>query len=222
MREDNFIERLENSFLDIADGAADFVPKLLVALLLVVVGMILARLLSNWIGRLVDYVEKSKQVRATTESLGINEVDIDGVVSIFVRWTILLIFFGAAVDVLGLPVLTDTFNALVGFVPNILAAVVVAALSFVAANAVHDIVDQSARKSNVKAHAFLAKAARVAVLVFGLPLAVAQLGLDLTIITNNITVVVGGIMLAFGLAFGLGGKDVAGKILDDLYRNWKK
>ena len=222
MEDGNFVDRLEDSFLDIADGAADFVPKLLVALLLVIIGMILARYISHWIGKLVDYVEKSKQVKSTTESLGIREVDIDGVVAVFVRWTIMLIFFSAAVDVLGLPVLTDTFNALVGFVPNILAAVVVAALSFVAANAVHDIVDQSAKKSNVKVHSFLAKASKVAVLVFGLPLAVAQLGLDLTIVTNNITVVVGGIMLAFGLAFGLGGKDVAGKILDDLYKNWKR
>lgn len=82
MRDDNFLERLENSFLDIADGAADFVPKLLVALLLVGVGVVIARYVSKWIGQIVDYVEKSKQVRATTESLGIKEVDIDVVYGI--------------------------------------------------------------------------------------------------------------------------------------------
>lgn len=222
MGDESVVETIKDSLLNVVDGTVEFLPKLVVAVLLLLVGWVLARYVSRWLGRLVDYLENSKQVKATLKSIGVRELDIDGIVTIFARWTILLIFFSAAVDVLGLAVLTETFDALVGFVPNILAAVVVAALSFFAANVLHDIVEVSAKRSRVKAYNFLANATKVVVLVFGLPLAAAQLGLDLTIITNNVTVVVGGIMLAFGLAFGLGGKEVAGKVLNDAYKNWKK
>jgi hypothetical protein len=220
--EDSFMDTIEESWLNLVDGAVEFVPRLLVALLLILVGMFLARYISLWIGKLVDFLENSKPVKTTLKELGAKQLDIDGVVTIFARWTILIIFLSAAVDVLGLPVLTDTFNALISFVPNILAAVVIAGLSFIAANVLHDVVHTAAKSAAISAVGFLAKATRVVVLIFGLPLAAAQLGLDLSIITNNVTVVVAGIMLAFGLAFGMGGREIATKILNDLYSGWKK
>ncbi|MCA9332728.1 hypothetical protein KDA00_02540 [Candidatus Saccharibacteria bacterium] len=222
MGNSDFVQTIQDSFLDVVDGTVEFLPRLLVALLLLIVGFILAKYISHWLGKALGYLENSKPVKNTTSSLGVKEIDVSGIITIFVRWAVLLIFIAAAVDVLGLAVLTDTFNAILGFIPNILAAIVVAALSFVAANALYEVVSVSAKKSNIKAYKFLANAAKVIVLVFGLPLAAAQLGLDLTILTNNITVVVAGIMLAFGLSFGLGGKETAGKIVSDLYKNWNK
>jgi len=223
MASSNFVDTIKESWFDLVDGFIEYIPRVLVALLLVFVGMILARFVSKWVAKFVDMLEKSAPVKKATSDMGIKDLDIDSVVRIFTHWAILLIFFSAAVDVLGLQVLTDTFNSLIGFVPSILAAALIAALSFVAANALYDVVLVSTKKTGIKAHNFLAVATKVVVLVFGITLAAAQLGLDLTIITNNITVVVAGIMLAFGLAFGLGGKKVAEKWLDSLYDgSWKK
>ncbi len=223
MGEENFIDTLKGSGYDLVDGFVEYTPRILVALLLVLVGMLLARFVSKWVAKFVDILENSDSVKKTAKSIGIKKLNIDGIVRIFIYWAILLIFFSAAVDVLGLQVLTDTFNALIGFVPSILAAALIAALSTVAANALHGIVLESAKNTGIKAYNFLAVATRIIVLVFGLTLAATQLGLDLSIITNNITVVVAGIMLAFGIAFGLGGKNVAEKWLNDLYEgSWKK
>jgi len=223
MQNTNFVDTLQQSWYDLVDGFVEYAPRIIVALLLLGVGMLLAKFISKWAGKLVDMFEKSDLVTKTTNSMGIKKIDVDGIVRIFIYWAILLIFFSAAVDVLGLSVLTDTFNALIGFVPNILAAALIAALSFIAANALYDVVLVSTKETGIKAHNFLAVATKVVVLVFGLTLAATQLGLDLTIITNNVTVVVAGFMLAFGLAFGLGGKSIAEKWLKDLYDgSWKK
>lgn len=219
---DDYLKTLEESFNNLLAGAVEFLPKLLVALLLLLVGFILARVFSKLIGQAVDYLENSKPVKSAFASIGIKSVDVDSIVAVFSKWVILVIFLGAAVDVLGLAVLTDTFDALIDFVPNIFAAVVVAGLSFVAGNVLKDLVFQTSVNAGVKSASFLGNLAKVAVLVFGLPLAVAQLGLDLSLITNNLTVIVAGIMLALGLSFGLGGQDAAKKIVDDLYKNWKK
>lgn len=223
MEDSNFLETLEESWNNLVDGFVEYTPRIVVALLLLLVGFLLAKFVSKWVAQLVDMIEKSDLVKRTTKSIGVKELDVDGIVRIFTYWAILLIFFSAAVDVLGLEVLTDTFNALISYIPNILAAAVIAALSLVAAGALYDVVLESAKKTGIKAYNFLAVATKVVVLVFGLTLAAAQLGLDLTVITNNITVVVAGFMLAFGLAFGLGGKNMAEKWLKDMSDgNWNK
>lgn len=222
MDERNFVDTIKDSWYDLVDGAVEYAPKILVAVLLLIVGVFVAKYVSKMVGKAFDFLENSKPVRSGLNELGVKNMDIDGVVSTFTRWAILIVFMSAAVNALGLQVLTDTFNSIIDFIPNILAAAIVAGLSFFAANAVRDVVKESAKNAGVHSANFLAQASRVAVLVFGLPLAVAQLGLDLTLITNNLTVIVGGVMLAIGLAFGLGGKDTAGKIVDDLYKNWKK
>ncbi len=216
------VETMKDSFLDLVDGAIEFLPKLLVAILLLLVGMLIARLVSKLIGKAVDLFENSKPVKKTLQSVGVKSIDIDGIVSLFIRWSIILVFLSAAIDVLELRALSDTFNSLVAFVPNILAAVAVAGLTLFAANAIYDIVLASAKKAHITAHRALANISRVVVLIFGLPLAASQLGMDLTIITDNLTVIVAGIMLAFGLSFGLGGQKIAAKIVEDMYKNWKK
>ncbi len=215
-------DTMRESWLNLVQGSIEFLPKLLVALLLLLVGVVVARVISKLVGKLVDMIESSKVVEESLAKLGSKPIDIDGIVALFTKWAILIVFLSAAVDVLGLQVLTNTFDSLVAFVPNILAASVVAGLTLVAGNVVYDLVSQTAKKARVKAYNGLGNAARVVVYVFGLPLAVAQLGLDVTLLTNNITVIVAGVTLAFALAFGLGGREVAGKLLDDAYKNWKR
>ncbi len=222
MGDRNFVDTIKDSWYDLVDGAVEFAPKILVAILLLVIGVIVAKYVSKLVGKAFDFVENSKPVKTGLNELGVKNMDIDSVVATFTRWAILIVFLSASVNALGLRVLTDTFNSIIDFIPNILAASIVAALSFFAANAVRDVVKESAKKARMSSANFLAQTSKVAVLVFGLPLAVAQLGLDLTLITNNLTLIVGGVMLAFGLAFGLGGKETAGKVVDELYRNWKK
>jgi len=222
MDDRNFINTIKDSYYDLVDGAVEFVPKIFVAVLLLLVGVVVARVVSKLVGKAVDFLENSKPVKTGLKEIGVGGIDIDGIVSMFTKWVILIVFLSASVNTLGLDVLTETFNSIIAFVPKILAAAIVAGISFFAANAVSDVVSQSAKKARVSSPEFLAQAAKIAVLVFGLPLAVAQLGLDLTLITNNLTIIVGGIMLAVGLAFGLGGKNTAEKIVDNAYKNWKK
>ncbi len=222
MEENDFVMTIKDSFYELVDGAVAFVPKLLVALLLLLVGVVVARAVSRLVKAALSFIENNKWTKKFFSSVDVNMVNISDITAMFVRYAVLIIFLNAAVDVLELAVLSETFDAILAFLPKIFAAVVVAGLSLIAGNVMKDLVAESAKKAGVKAHQGLGSAARVIVLVFGFPLAAAQLGLDLTIINNNITVVMAGVMLALGLAFGLGGRDTAGKIVENAYKNYKK
>ncbi|MDQ3158927.1 MAG: hypothetical protein M3P98_02215 [bacterium] len=217
MNDQSYLDQIKDSFRDLIDKGIDFLPKLLVAALLLFVGYIIAKLVSKYIGMGLDYLAKNSTYVKMVKNTGTDVLSVRGLVVLLARWTILIIFIGAAVDVLELTVLTDTFQAIIDFVPNIFAAALIAGLSIIAGNVVYDIVYETAKNAKVTASGPLAMAAKIVVLVFGFPLAASQLGLDLSIINNNLTVVVAGVMLALGLAFGLGGKETAGKIVKDLY-----
>jgi hypothetical protein len=217
MDDSSLLDKIQDSFVDLLARGVDFLPKLLVAILLLFVGVIVARLVSKWIGKALGYIENHPTYKSSLKKLGMSVVSISSIVSLLARWTILIIFLSAAVDVLELTVLTDTFRAILDFVPNIFAAALIAGLSFIAGNVVHDIVYETAQKAKVSAYSSLAVASKVVILIFGIPLAASQLGLDLSIINNNLTVIVAGVMLALGIAFGLGGREVAGKIVNNLY-----
>ena len=222
MENNDFVTTITNSFYELVDGAVAFVPKLIVALLLLLVGFIVARAVSKLVRAGLSYIENNSMTQKFFSSVDVTMITISDITALFVRYAILLIFINAAVDVLELQVLSSTFDAILAFVPKIFAAVIVAGLTLLAGNVVKDLVSESTEKAGVKAHKGLGSAARAVVLVFGFPLAAAQLGLDLTIINNNITVVMAGIMLALGLAFGLGGRETAAKIIDSTYRNYRK
>lgn len=222
MGDESVLSTIKDSFYDLIKKVIDFAPEVLVALVLLIVGLFVAKLLSNLLIKLLNYIEKHKMVNDAFNKLGISMVSVSGVLGLFLHWTILLIFISAAVDVLGLTVLSETFSSLISYIPNILSAALVAVLSLVAANAIKDVVSESAHKAKIGSYKTLAMTAKVIVLIFGLPLAVTQLGLDLSVINNNLTVIVAGIMLAFGLSFGLGGKEVASKLLNDAYKSFKK
>lgn len=222
MENNDILDTIQDSFYNLIESAIAFIPELLIAILLLIAGVIVARLSAKIVKAALSFIEDNKWTKKFFSSVDVNMINISDITALFVKWTVLVIFINAAINVLGLALLSDTFDALLAFVPKIFAAVVVAGLTLVAGQVVHDLVLESAKKARINASRFLANTARVIVLIFGFPLAAAQLGLDMTIINNNITVVVAGVMLALGLAFGLGGRDTAGKIVSDAYNNFRK
>jgi len=221
MEDKSLVEELQDSFADLLDRGVDFLPKVLAAALLLVVGVLIAKLISNWVGKAFKYIETHPAYKSFLSKMGMSVMSVASIASLLVQWTILIVFISASVDVLELTVLTENFQAILDFAPNIFAAALIAGLAIIAGNVVHDIVFETAKNAKVSAYSALAVASKIVVLVFGIPLAASQLGLDLSIINNNLTVIVAGIMLGVGLAFGLGGKDAAGKIVDDLYSKMK-
>jgi len=214
-------EEIQDSFVDLVDRGVDILPKLLAAALLLVIGILLAKLVSNWVGKGFKFVETHPSYRSFLSKIGMNVMNLNSIVALLTQWTILVIFISASVDVLELTVLTDTFQSIIDFVPNIFATALIAGLVLIAGNVIQDIVLEAGKNAKVHSYRALAMASKIVVYVFGVPLAASQLGLDLSVINNNLTVVVGGVMLALGLSFGLGGKEAAGKIVNNLYEKMK-
>ncbi len=215
-------DQIRDSLTGILTSAIDFIPRIIAALVVVLIGSILAKWISKLVGKAFGFVEDNKAVKDFLEKAGLKQVKIGDIVSAVVKWVILIVFYSTAADLLEMQVLSDTVSSLIDYIPKLLAALIVGAVVYIGSNVLGDLVDATAKKAGMKIHSTLATITRVMVMIFGVPLAAAQLGLNLDIINNNITVIVAGVVAAFAIAFGMGGREVAGKILDDMYNKYNK
>jgi hypothetical protein len=123
-----------------------------------------------------------------------------------------------AFDALGLPAVSQVLQQFLLWIPNLVVAVVILVIAGLAANALGDLVRGATAQAGFSNPDLLATITRVAVWAFGIVIAVNQIGIAQTLVNTLFMGFVGALALAAGLAFGLGGRETAGQIVDGWYR----
>lgn len=217
---------IANSAVEFWQAVGAFLPALLGAVLLIILGALVAKAAQMIVVKTlevlgVNKLKKNKKVSKTLKETGL-EVDVVDLSGRVAFWVVIIVFAMAAVEVLGLNAMREVIHELVRYLPNVLAAVVVLTITIAGARLLKDAVTATLKQMSVGYAAMVGTVAQWAVVVFGAVMTVDQLGFNTTIITANITVIVAGVVLALALAFGLGGRDHAARILDNLSNKTKK
>lgn len=197
---------------DILRNFIFWIPKFVAALIIMTIGVFLAKHIRRWTYKFLraikfdDYVEKFG-VNRFFHYIGVN-VYVRQVVLWLVYWAIILVFFQSAVDILNTEIISKFAVLLFYFIPKIIIAIVILFLGTAVANL---SAKELAKFSN---NYIYAKSIKVIVMFLTILTAIEQLGLNINFITDNLTIIMAGFMLAFGIAFGLGGKDKAREFLN--------
>jgi len=207
---------------DLLAGFIDFVPRLIGAIIIFVIGWFI----SIAIGKLVAEILKKIKFNQLFEKGGWKEalekaeikVDVSGFIGAIVKWVLLIVFLLAAVEVLGLVQFADFLTDVLAYLPN----VVVAALIFVVAVIIADILEKVVRAAVEGAKLgygnLVGTIVRWSIWVFAIMAILYQLKIAPALIQTIITGVIALVVIAGGIAFGLGGKEVAAELLQDLRR----
>jgi hypothetical protein len=190
-----------------------FIPKFLGFLVILLVGWLIASLLSKAITFLLrkigfDRLATRIGLARMEQSMGVH-LDTAGILGTIVFWFIFLIFLVPAVDALGLTTVSGVLNSLVAYIPNVFVAVLVLFLGTLAATFVADIVRGATATARIGSPTIFAGIARWAIIGFAALIALEQLQIAPALITVLFTAIVGAVAIAFGLAFGLGGQETA-------------
>jgi len=198
-----------------------FIPKLIGALVLLLVGWLIARALEALVSRGLRAVHFNQIAdRAEIDQFLIKagvRMDPSSVVGKLVYWFIMLSFLISAFGAVGLSQVEGVLNNIIGFIPNVIVAMVVLLLGALAANFVANLVRGSVGTARIGDPNLLATIARGAILVFATLMALDQLQIAPTIINTLWTALIGMVAVAGALAFGLGGRDLARQILENAY-----
>ena len=197
-----------------------YLPVLLGALLILIVGWIVAKIIRS----IVNGVLKVVRFDALADKAGISEVLRKGdlkitarqVVSGLVYWLIIIMVLVMVANALGLPKASDVLASLFAYVPKVIAALLVLVVAMFLASFVSGIVRITAGNAKLPKPDLLAGISRWAIIIFAVTIALAQLGIAPLLVTATFNILLGGFVLALALAFGLGGKDAAARYIEEL------
>lgn len=213
---DVVVASLQNVWLQFAG----FLPNLIGALIVLIIGLIVAA----GLGALVEKIFEALRLDTFLEKIGLKPYfDRAGLklrgsyfLGRLVYWFIVIAFLLAACSSLGLYALSSFLGSVLNYIPNVIAAVLIMLAAVVLANFVRRIVTASVLSAKLHAAHFLGTLTWWAIVVFGLLAALTQLQIAVAIIQSIVTGFIAMLALAGGLAFGLGGRDYAGHLIGKL------
>jgi len=197
------------------------VSYVVVAIFILLVGLVLARLFSGFANSLLEKVKFND----FAAKIGISDllmkgglgVTASGILSGLVYWSVMLVAFAVTVDALGLKVAADLLEKILGYIPNVASAVFVALIGMFFANVTASFIKAVASNANVARAELLASIGKGAIIVVTTVITVEQLGFRSLFAGTTFLIFFGAVCAALALAFGLCGKDLAAKILWDFY-----
>jgi hypothetical protein len=210
---------LTQSFQNLWLGLVAFVPNIVVAVVIFILGWLVGAAL----GRIVAQVIKSVKLDAALKNTGLNDVveragftlDSGAFLGMLVQWFFIIVFLVASLDVLGLTQVNFFLqNVVLAYLPQVIVAALILLVGAVVAEVAKDLVGGAAKAAGVHGAGFAGTVAMWAVWIFTILAALDQLQVAQAFVQTLFTGVVVAVSLAVGLAFGLGGQDAAARAIE--------
>ncbi len=220
-------DAVQGSFFDLWYTVAMYLPKILAAVAVFVIGWLVATILY----RIVIEVAKVLRVDDALKGAGLDEaakeagfkLEAGKFIAMLVMWFVTLVFLVASLDILGLRTVTVFLQQVVLlYLPQVIIAALILILAAIVADMVKKVIVGSARAAGAHAANLAGSVAKWAVWTFGILAALNQLGIASSFIQTLFTGFVIALSLAFGLAFGLGGKEAAARAIEDIRAQVKR
>jgi hypothetical protein len=211
--------KITTSLKNALDSIIGFLPNLLGFLLLLLVGFVIAKIAAGVVTKLLQkagldrhlhdsdankYVEKL--LPGASPSKGIGRV---------VFWLIFVFFLTSAIGALKIPAVTTFMNQVLAYLPNVIVAIVIFVLAALIAGAVAGAVVKV--MGDTPTGKIVATVVPALVMVIAMFMILNQLRIAEAIVTIAFAATMGALALGLALAFGLGGRDVARRLLEDAY-----
>ena len=213
----NFVSEITNSLsASVIYIVSTFVPKFLAGLIILIIGIIIASLLRDFIKIIFRYIKLGEWLEAAGLVKSKEIQTWPNLLAELTRWSIIFLFLMSAVETWGIPKVGDVLNQLLLFLPNVFLAVIIGWIGLVAGRFVADIVRHGIDGVGGREALILGNIAKAAIYFFTSLIILTQLGVAAELVKILFTGIVGMLALSFGLAFGLGGQVEARELLKRL------
>ncbi len=216
---------LNSAYYGVGPVFFQFLLRFLFSIIIFVAGWAAGVLVGRFIEKLlhtvkIDHFMRQIGFEDALKRGGFN-VNFGALIGGIVKWFIIVLFLIAAFDVLGLQTVTIFLQSIVvQYLPQVIIAALILLVAAVIADVLQKIVIGAAAAAHIKQARALGRITKWAVLVFAILAALVQLGIAQSLVETLFMGVVVALSLAFGLSFGLGGKETAGQIVAKIARDF--
>jgi hypothetical protein len=208
----------------ILTSLALLLPKVVGALTALVIGVMLAKLIRGLVYKILHALSFSKFVNKTPLQVALQQDNlgqrIEENIANFIYWISVLVVIYIIVAILGLSSATLVLEKILGFIPNVISAMFILLFGILVAGWVESLVKGAVRAIDIKASRGLGKISGYFVVVLTSMTALSELGIAQEFLTIMFIGLVTTLALGFGLAMGLGGKNLVEQVLADWYENF--
>jgi len=206
--------------------AAAFLPKLLAVIVILFIGWVVAMAARIGVRRLLqltrfDNLATKSGLEAFLKHGGI-DLTLAGIISEVVYWMVILLFIITSANTLGMREVADMLNSVANYLPRIIGAIFVMIFGTLLARFINRLVFAWLYGIKFDGALAISTSAEYAIQLFALFVALEQLNIGTQLLTALFVIVFGAVFLALAIAFGLGGRDKAARIIDDMQTSIKK
>ena len=208
-----------DSLLNLWYGFINFVPSLLLAIVLFIIGWVVSSVVGKAIAQVISAIKIDKLFESAGAETLMNrmgmKLNIGKFFGVIVKWFILIVFLMAALQIVGLTQVNDFLRtAVLFYLPKVIISAIVLILATIIADAMQKLVVASAKAANINSANMLGSITRYAIWIFAFIIALSELGIATYFMQVLFMGIVVMLAIAGGLAFGLGGKEAASRAID--------
>jgi small-conductance mechanosensitive channel len=197
------------------------IPNIIGALLILMIGWLIAKFTSKALKKVFEALKLDRfgeRLNGTEFAQKANmKVKLSSFLSKLVYWVLMLIFMMAATDVLGMPVVSQMVSDMIAYLPRLLSALVLFVLGIYLAEFVKNIVLAACNSLSIPSAKIIANFIFYLIFLTLTISALAQASIETGLITSNLTVILGGVILAFAIGYGFASKDTMANFLASFY-----
>lgn len=216
-KKDMVVNSLETIWGEIAKA----IPNILGAIAILIIGWLVTKIVVFVIKKALKLAKADKldDKLNETELFGDGKLNFDiiKIVTSFVKWFLLLVFMVVAADVAGLNMISQLIGDLMSYLPKLFVAIIIFLIGVFIASFIKKSLTSLFKSLEISGGNAIGQIVFTIITVFVSITALNQAGIDTSIITNNITLILGSLLLAFAIALGLGSREAITRLINAFY-----
>lgn len=214
---------IQEALVDMAKGFLDFVPNVVTAIVLLLVGWIAAKMVQKVVSKLLEAAKIDKLGESLQRIDMVNKANIDikisKMFSKIIYYIIMLMVLILSSSALGIPEVTNLMSDILKFLPNLLVALIVLILGTILADTIKDMVLTALKSLGVPSANMIANVLFYFLFINIVMIALKQANIETDFLARNISILIAGLIGAFAIGYGLASKDTMSNMLASFYSN---
>ena len=209
------IEGLTSAFQTIANQILEYVPRIAVALLVLILGWLLARLIRFVVIRGISHLDQLWQRLIAKQGIGLIQPRHTPVriVGELIFWLLMLVFLTLATEILGLGTFGGWLKEIVTYLPLAISGLLIVLAGYVVSSLVRDLITSAASTAQLSHGNLLGRIAQFFILFIAVVIGVDQIGIDIAFLSVFVGIVLASFLGSIALAFGIGSRTHVSNII---------
>ena len=216
-----FADVILKSLNNMAEQFMSVIPRLITAVILYLIGLLVAKFVYTTLKKVFEKIQLDKIGDKLNEIEMVSNanmnIKLSEVFAKIIYYIMMLFFIVAATDVLGMPAISQLVQDIFNFVPNLIVALIVLILGLLLAEAIKSVVLTALKSLSIPSATVIANFLFYFLFVNIVVSALSQAKINTEFLSQNISLLIGGGVLAFGIGYGLASKDVIANFLASFY-----